>query len=66
MVLRVHLLSNVGPPTYALLLFFLTGVAYLSNVAVLPSMRRQGVARSIVAAAERLAAAWGCRAVGRW
>uniref|UniRef100_A0A6S8HWL5 N-acetyltransferase domain-containing protein n=2 Tax=Dunaliella tertiolecta TaxID=3047 RepID=A0A6S8HWL5_DUNTE len=40
------------------------GVAYLSNVAVLPVARRQGVARRIVEAAEKLAASWGCTSIG--
>jgi len=44
-------------------------VAYLSNVAVLPAARRQGIARKIVDAAEQLAASWDCTAIGgshRW
>ncbi|KXZ52446.1 hypothetical protein GPECTOR_9g490 [Gonium pectorale] len=40
------------------------GYAYVSNVAVLPAARRRGVARQLMAAAEALAAEWGCRAVG--
>ncbi|KAG2441869.1 hypothetical protein HXX76_003477 [Chlamydomonas incerta] len=40
------------------------GYAYVSNVAVLPTARRRGVARQLMAAAEALAAEWGCKAVG--
>ncbi|GIL66856.1 hypothetical protein Vafri_20238 [Volvox africanus] len=40
------------------------GYAYVSNVAVAPEARRRGVARRLMAAAEKLAAEWGCRAVG--
>lgn len=40
------------------------GYAYVSNVAVLPAARRRGVARQLMAAAEALAAEWGCKAVG--
>ena len=40
------------------------GIAYLSNVAVLPSARRLGVACHLVAAAEALASTWGARSVG--
>ena len=32
--------------------------------AVLPSARGKGVGRTVLVAAEQLAAAWGCRAVG--
>jgi len=41
-----------------------SGVAYLSNVAVLPSARRRGVARKLVEAAEALASSWGCTSIG--
>ncbi|GFR45927.1 hypothetical protein Agub_g7387 [Astrephomene gubernaculifera] len=40
------------------------GYAYVSNLAVAPAARRRGVARALVAAAEAVAAEWGCRAVG--
>mmetsp|Transcript_10707 Transcript_10707/g.26409 ORF Transcript_10707/g.26409 Transcript_10707/m.26409 type:complete len:387 (-) Transcript_10707:246-1406(-) len=40
------------------------GVAYVSNVAVLPSARRRGLAKALMAQAEHMAAEWGCRAVG--
>ncbi|KAG2489807.1 hypothetical protein HYH03_011756 [Edaphochlamys debaryana] len=40
------------------------GYAYISNVAVLPSARRRGVARQLMAEAEALAKSWGCRAIG--
>ncbi|EFJ41015.1 hypothetical protein VOLCADRAFT_107851 [Volvox carteri f. nagariensis] len=40
------------------------GYAYVSNVAVAPAARRRGVARGLMAAAEGMAAEWGCRAVG--
>jgi ribosomal protein S18 acetylase RimI-like enzyme len=36
-------------------------VAYISNVAVAPAARRRGVARAVMAEAEALARAWGCR-----
>ncbi|KAL6759497.1 acyl-CoA N-acyltransferase, partial [Haematococcus lacustris] len=40
------------------------GIAYVSNVAVLPAARRRGVAQALMAAAEQQAQGWGCRAVG--
>lgn len=39
------------------------GIAYLSNVAVCPSVRRRGIARRLMAEAEATAAEWGFRAV---
>eukprot|EP00798_Chlamydomonas_sp_ICE-L_P026095 gene26095-11804_t len=40
------------------------GIAYLSNVAVPTHVRRQGIARKLVAHAEKMAVEWGCRSVG--
>jgi predicted N-acetyltransferase YhbS len=37
------------------------GYGYVSNLAVSPSARRRGVAEALMAAAESLAASWGCR-----
>jgi GNAT superfamily N-acetyltransferase len=42
----------------------LAGIAYVSNVAVAPEVRRAGVARRMMQEAEQLAAQWGFRAVG--
>lgn len=42
----------------------LAGIAYVSNVAVLPAARRRGLARTLMAEAERIATEWGCRSVG--
>lgn len=39
------------------------GLAYVSNLAVAPEARRQGVGLELVRRAEATAAAWGCRAV---
>jgi ribosomal protein S18 acetylase RimI-like enzyme len=38
----------------------LAGIAYISNVAVSPELRRCGVAVRLMAEAEALAAGWGC------
>jgi len=40
------------------------GIAYVSNVAVLPEARGQGIAQQLMEEAHLLAQSWGCRAVG--
>ena len=39
----------------------LTGVAYVSNIAVAPRARGRGVARMLMEEAHRVAGKWGCR-----
>lgn len=39
------------------------GIAYISNVAVRESYRRQGIAKMLIAKAEAKAKNWGCHAI---
>lgn len=40
-----------------------SGIAYISNVAVRQRMRRKGIAKRLVQAAELVAVHWGCRSI---
>lgn len=40
-----------------------TGVAYISNVAVMEGFRQKGIANRLVAKAETEASSWGCRSI---
>ncbi|THG05265.1 hypothetical protein TEA_023819 [Camellia sinensis var. sinensis] len=41
----------------------LTGIAFISNVAVREKFRRKGIAKRLIAKAEAQARSWGCRAI---
>ncbi|KAJ0101705.1 hypothetical protein Patl1_06093 [Pistacia atlantica] len=41
----------------------MTGIAYISNVAVREKFRRKGIAKRLIAKAEAKARSWGCRAI---
>ncbi|XP_047341355.1 uncharacterized protein LOC124945033 [Impatiens glandulifera] len=40
-----------------------TGVAYISNVAVMEGFRQKGIAKRLIAKAEMKASSWGCRSI---